>query len=114
MNHYEAIRNLSPENMEKFLDQVFLTGFNSGHQALVDPGIDDENPYDSVWLDTDVEASPNLIEDEAGESLIVGPLARVLIRMAEFDEDSMPENISWEASIILPKGIGDESDTIDE
>ena len=42
MKYYDAIRNLTPEQLEKFLDQVFLTGFNSGHQSLADPEIDDD------------------------------------------------------------------------
>jgi hypothetical protein len=28
--------------------------------------------------------------------------------MAEFDSDSMPDNIMWESKILLPKGFSEE------
>lgn len=110
MKYYEAIINLSLENMEKFLDQVFLTGFNSGHQSLVDIEIDDENPFNSAWLNVEVDCSPALVEDEAGESLIIEQLAALIIRMAEFKEESMPDSLAWEPTIVMPKGLGDDED----
>ena len=108
MKNYEAINNLLPEQLEKFLDQVFLTGFNSGYQSLVDPEIHDGNPFDSNWLNEVVEEHPALVEDELGESLIIEPLVKVVKRIVEFDTESIPNDISWQVQVVLPKGMEDE------
>lgn len=108
MKNYEAIKNLSPEQLEKFLDQVFLTGFNSGYQSLVDPEIHDGNPFDSNWLNETVEEHPALVEDELSESLIIEPLVKVIKRIVEFDTESIPNDISWQIQVVLPKGMEDE------
>ena len=71
MTNYEAIINLTPELLEKFLDQVFLTGFNTGYQSLVDPDIHDGNPFNTDWLNAEAEEFHNLVEDDAGEDLII-------------------------------------------
>ena len=109
MNNYEAIKNLTSEQLEKFLDQVFLTGFNTGYQSLVDPDIHDGNPFDTDWLNADVDEAHTLVEDEAGERLIIEPLVSVIKRIVEFDADSIPGDISWQMQVVLPKGI-DEND----
>jgi hypothetical protein len=105
MNNYEAIKNLTSEQLEKFLDQVFLTGFNTGYQSLVDPDIHDGNPFDTDWLNGEAEESHALVEDEAGEGLIIEPLVSVIKRIVEFDTDAIPEDISWQMQVILPKGM---------
>ena len=114
MKNYEAIVNLTPEQLEKFLDQVFLTGFNSGYQSLVDPEIYDGNPFDSNWLNGVVEEHPALVEDELGESFIIEPLVKVVKRIAEFDTESIAGNVNWQLQIVLPKTMesGQEDDNI--
>ena len=113
MTNYEAIKNLTPEQLEKFLDQVFLTGFNTGYQSLVDPDIHDGNPFDADWVNAEVEGSPALVEDETGESLIIEQLVKVVTRIVEFDADSIPEDISWQMQVVLPKGM-DDDEAVDE
>jgi len=110
MKNYEAIKKLTPELLEKFLDQIFLTGFNSGYQSLVDPDIYDGNPFNANWLIEDVGEHPNLIEDELGESLIIEPLVKVVTRIVEFNTESISDNLSWQSQIILPKGMEDEDE----
>ena len=107
----DAIKNLTTEQMEKFLDQVFLTGMNAGYHMLVDPEIYDENPFDEAWLNSEAESS-TLVENEDGESLIIEPLAKVALRIMEFKAESIPDDISWQSKIIMPKGIDDEDDGI--
>ena len=85
MKNYEAIKNLSNEDLEEFLDQVFLAGFNSGYQSLVDPAVDDVSPFNANWLNAEVEENPSLVKDETGERLIIEPLATIAMRMTEFD-----------------------------
>jgi hypothetical protein len=111
MTYYEAIRNLTAAQLAKFLDQVYLTGFNAGYQSLVDREIDDENPFNEDWVGTYVEGSPALVEDENGEPYIIKQLSDIVQRIAEFDIERMPEDISWQSRIIIPKGMdGEERD----
>ena len=93
------------EQLEKFLDQVFLTGFNTGYQSLVDPDIHDGNPFSINWLDAGVEGPPALIEDESGEGLIIEQLVKVIVRIVEFDAGTMSEDISWQMQVAVPKGM---------
>ena len=106
MTNAEAIKNLTLEQLEKFLDQVFLTGFNIGYQSLVDPDIHDGNPFHADWLNADVDESPMLVEDETGETLIINKLANVVMRIVEFDVDKIPKDISWQQQVVLPEGMG--------
>ena len=105
MTNYEAIKNLTPEQLEKFLDQVFLTGFNTGYQSLVDPDIHDGNPFNADWMNADVGDSHALVEDETGEDLIIEPLVNVVNRIIEFDTNMIPADISWQPQVVLPKGM---------
>ena len=105
MTNFEAIKNLTPEQLEKFLDQVFLTGLNIGYQSLVDPDIYDGNPFNADWVNAAVDSSLALIEDEAGESLIIEQLVNVIKRIIEFDVNKIPENVSWQTQVVLPKGM---------
>jgi len=112
MKVYNAIKNLTAEQMEKFLDQVFLTGMNTGYYYLVDPDIyEDKNPFDVAWLNTEAE-SPSLVENEDGEGLIIEPLVKITMKIMEFKAESIPDDISWQSKIIMPKGIDDEDDGI--
>ena len=113
MKNYEAIKNLTFEQLEKFLDQVFITGFNTGYQSLVDPEIHDGNPFNIDWLDAEVDESHALVEDDAGEGLIIKPLANIIQRIVEFDADSISEDICWQMQVVLPKGM-DQNDGNDE
>jgi len=108
MTRIEAIKNLTHEQLEKFLDQVFLTGYNTAHHSIVDPDVDDENPFNIEWLNEEIDENHAIVEDAEGESLIISPLANIVVRMAEFDSASIPDNITWESKILLPKGFSDE------
>ena len=112
MTNREAIKNLTAGRLEKFLDQVFLTGFNTGYQSLVDPDIHDGNPFNVDWLNEDIEEYPALVEDETGESLIIEPLVKVVTRIVEFDTESIAGDISWHTQVVMPKGM--ESDDVED
>lgn len=110
MTNYEAIRNLTFEQLEKFLDQVFLTGFNTGYQSLVDPEIHDGNPFSADWLNANVEIHPAIVEDAAGEGLIIEPLVKVVKRIIDFDTESISEGVSWQTQVVLPKGMEEDEE----
>ena len=103
MTNYGAIRNLTNEQLEIFLDQVFLTGLNTGYHSVVNPDIHDGNPFDADWLSMDVEDHPGLIQDNTGEELLIGPLVKVVNRIVEFNAESIPDDIIWSMQIVLPK-----------
>lgn len=110
MKNYEAIKHLTLEQLEKFLDQVFLTGFNAGYHSLVDTDMSDDNPFDADWLNDDVGDYPALIEDETGEGLIIEPLADIVSRICEFDVDTISDSVCWKNQIVLPQGVEDEDE----
>ena len=114
MKNYEAISKLTPELLEKFLDQVFLTGFNSGYQSLVDPEIYDGNPFDANWLSEIVENHTNFIEDEFGESLIIEPLVKVVTRIVELDTETIADDICWQSQVVLPKGMDSKDENMED
>jgi hypothetical protein len=63
------------------------------------------------WLNQETENGHEaLVEVNEGEGLIISPLAKVVIRMAEFDVESMPDDITWEGKILLPKGLDGEGE----
>ncbi len=102
MTNYEAIKNLTPDLLEKFLDQVFLTGFNTGYQSLADVKMSEENPFDEDWLNAEVEESDELVEDDAGErSHHWDSLANVIMRIVAFDADAIPEHVCWQKRVLL-------------
>jgi len=105
MKYYDAIKSLTSAQLARFLDQVFLTGLNTGYQSLVDPDIHDGNPFDAEWLNKDVDGYNALVEDETGEELIIEQLVSVIRRIYEFDTESISENICWQTQIVLPSGF---------
>jgi len=107
MTNYEAIKNLTLEQLERFLDQVFLTGFNKGYWSLVNPTILDDNRFDADWLNADVEGCSALVESKEGEELLIEPLAKVINDIIEFDESAIPREIDWNMQVVLPEGIED-------
>jgi len=103
MTNYEAVKNLTCDQMENYLDQVFLTGMNTGHQSLVDPDIHEGNPFNADWLNGDAVGPPALVEDEAGEGIIIEQLVKVVSRIVEFDVDAIPDDLNWQMQVVLPK-----------
>ena len=47
--------------------------------------IHDGNPFNATWLNGVAEGPPALAEDEAGESIIIEQLVKVVSRIVEFD-----------------------------
>ena len=111
MKNYEAIKAVSPELLEKFLCQVFLTGLNVGHHSIADLDLDDSNPYNLEWLKEEIVDTPAIVENESGELIIIEKLLDIVRRIYEFTTDdtkSMPEDVAWTPQIALPKEMADE------
>ena len=111
MKNYEAIKNLTPELLEKFLYQVFLTGLNIGHHSIANPDLDDSNPYNLEWLNEVIVDTPEIVENESGELIIIENLLDIVRRIYAFtidDTKSVPGDAAWTPQIILPKEMSDE------
>ena len=59
-------------------------------------------------MNEEIDENHAIVEDVEGESLIISPLANIVVRMAKFDSESMPGNMTGESKILLPKGFSGE------
>lgn len=88
MDNFEAIKQMERSTLEAFLDQVYLTGLNTGLYAakLSDTSGEqmnllDENPFDTKWLNSEAEnAVLYSCDSENGEAL--DALAAAILRVA--------------------------------
>ena len=89
MTNYEAIMRMDPEEMEAFLDAVYLTGVNNALYALQsdDPRAEeicDEFPYAKDWLSASAEPGTAAVFDGDQQNL-PNALADAIFRMAGLD-----------------------------
>lgn len=84
MTNYEAIRSMSPEQMEDILDQIYLAGLNNGMYAARqdDDGILDTNPFDLRWLSEPAEKAIRFETDEEGDDCMLCALCEAIFRNA--------------------------------
>lgn len=105
MDNYEAIKNMDRIAMENFLDQVYLTGLNSGMYAAGRADDDeeqsallDENPFSGAWLTDEAEAATVGTPAGDGDEYLLNALVTAIFRSAgivlseedENDGDSDP------------------------
>ena len=81
MTNYEAIIKMTPEHMERFLDQAYLAGLNTGMYAATheDDSVLDDNPFDSRWLSEQAEAATTLGFAEDGDGYILNALTKAVL-----------------------------------
>ena len=82
MTNYEAIIKMSPAWMERFLDQVYLVGLNTGMHAAGLPEEEqdellDYSPFDASWLVADADSA--LVSDD--DDYLISPLVEAIVRM---------------------------------
>ena len=92
MTNYEAIIQMSEEQMEAFLDHVLLTGLNLGmHAASLEEEeqgeVLDTNPYDETWLSSDAEDTTKLVFAEDGDTYLPDALTAVIFKNAGINPD---------------------------
>ena len=80
MTNYEAILKMIPERMACFLDQVYLTGLNTGMYAVShnDDHVLDENPFNSAWLSDQAEAATAFGDDYLLNALVEAVLTSAM------------------------------------
>ena len=89
MNNFDAIGQLDVEKMENFLDQVFLTGLNTGMHAAtlndtpeVQAELLDRNPFDLAWLSAEAEKATLGEPAEDGDGYLLDALTTYILRSA--------------------------------
>lgn len=84
MDNYEAIMKMNREHLAKFLDDVYLTGFNNGMYAAKTENEEvlDEFPYDEGWLFAEAE---DAMHCEPADDYILNDCARSILRLAGID-----------------------------
>lgn len=104
MNNYEAIMKMSKEQLEIFLDNVYLTGLNTGMYTSTlneDEKLDEleNNPYSIDWLNEDAEKATRLVtDDEDNDYFLPNALTRAILRCAGIDIGILDEEILDEES----------------
>lgn len=89
MENYDAIKRMSKAELEAFLDQIYLTGLNTGMYAATLPNdseeqalLLDENPFSDKWLSGEAEKAMLEITAEDGDNYILDALAVAVFRSA--------------------------------
>lgn len=84
MTNYEAIIRMTPERMEQFLDQVYLTGLNNGMYVAKhdDDEILDLNPCDDCWVAALTKEVTEFGFDEEGDEYMLYALVEAIFRNA--------------------------------
>lgn len=95
MDNFDAIKRMDKVQLEAFLDQVYLTGLNTGMYAAALPSDSDEqadildrNPFSEAWLSSEAEQATLGTIAEDGDEYILDALATAVLRSAGI---SVPE-----------------------
>lgn len=95
MDNYEAIRRMNREQMETFLDNVYLTGLNTGTYAASlkndseeVKALLDEAPYDTEWLSGEAEKTTISVFAEDGDIYLPNALCKAILRVTVIDPSS--------------------------
>ena len=91
MTNYEAIKRMTPEQMEIFLDNVYLTGMNNAlylSRLTEDEAADFRyETYDHPWLVSEAEEATEYVFDDDGETHMPFYLVKAIYRNAGIDMD---------------------------
>jgi len=84
MTNYEAIVNMTPEQMEWFLDQVYVAGLNDGMYTArqEDDGFISEAHFDMTWLSEEAEFALLNCDAEDEDWEIPEEVAKAILRNA--------------------------------
>ena len=89
MDNYDAFKRMNKTQLETFLDQVYLTGVNSGMYAATLPNdseeqamLLDENLFSEKWVSSEAEQATMGAMAEDGDAYILDALATAVLRGA--------------------------------
>lgn len=94
VSNYEAIKNMSPEEMAYFLDCVYTTGINDGTYSA-----DHENdydimcncPYNKKWLASPAEDATRYVFAEDNDEYIPDALVKSILRVAGINPNDISQ-----------------------
>ena len=93
MTNYEAIKRMTMEQLEIFLDHVYLTGMNNAlylSRLTEDEVADfDYETYDHPWLVSEAEEATEYVFDDDGETYMPFYLVKAIYRNADIDVDEL-------------------------
>ena len=84
MTNYEAIVNMTAEQMERFLDQVYVAGLNDGMYVArqEDDDFGSETHFDMAWLNEEAESALLSCDAEDEDWEIPEEVAKAILRNA--------------------------------
>lgn len=99
MTNYESILKMIPEHMERFLDQVYLAGLNTGMYATKnnDDSVWDDNPFDAMWLAAEAEKATAVGFADDGDEFMLNALTGAVFRSAGICTQWKPQTSEGEA-----------------
>ena len=95
MDNYEAIMKMDREQLEAFLDDVYVTGLNNGLFAATreneeeQDAVLDEFPYGVEWLASEAEAATLHKRAEDGDDYILEASAKAALRLAGIENEAL-------------------------
>ena len=93
MTNYEAIKRMTMEQLEIFLDHVYLTGMNNAlylSQLTEDEANDFQyETYDHLWLVSEAEEATKYVFDDDGETFMPYYLVKAISRNAGIGVDEL-------------------------
>lgn len=96
-SNYDAIRNMSLDEMAVFLDYVYTTGLNNGLYAAQSQDNDehdsllDSTPYDKEWLSDNAEEATEKVFDDNGDAFLPNAFVKATFRCAGIDINTISE-----------------------
>lgn len=97
MDNYEAIMLMDRDQFVNFLDDVYVTGVNTGMWAAGLPTQEEqveallEFPFDENWLASDAEEATLGTIMEDGEDYILDACAKAALRLAGIDASALDD-----------------------
>lgn len=95
ISNYEAIKNMSSEEMAYFLDCVYITGINdctysSDHENECD--IVESCPYNKKWLASPAEDATRYVFSEDNDEYLPDALVNSILRVAGITPDDISQD----------------------
>lgn len=106
--NYDAIINMKPNHMERFLDQVYLAGLNTGMYAAKndDDSVLDDNPFDATWLAAEAEKATAVGFADDGDEFMLNALTEAVLRSAGIMENKKEVDLA-KVKVVEVKALPD-------
>ena len=96
MTNYEAIKHMTMEQLEIFLDHVYLTGMNNAlylSRMTEDEAADFQyETYDHPWLVSEAEEATKYVFDDDGDMFMPEYLVKAIFRNVGIDKNEQEQD----------------------